>query len=73
MKQIIKKYWWIFLTLLPIITIWYFQYQKDVSFCKDECKYLTSSDIWNIKLNNTQGNRFFPEREQCVDYCLRNK
>jgi len=49
--------------------------KKDI--CKDICIYVPDTKVWRIGggrwIEEKYGNKFFPERKQCIDYCLRNK
>lgn len=41
--------------------------------CKVICVYVPSIKAWRIETIGLDTPRFFPDQEQCIDYCLGNK
>lgn len=39
--------------------------------CLKECRYSRNSRVWILKIE--ESNRYFPNQEQCIDYCLKFK
>ncbi len=80
MKEKIKKIIILVIILVLIgVGIYWYQYQKDVNFCKDVCSYMPNNKTWKINVEGRwlkeklDTSKYFPEQEQCIDYCLRNK
>ena len=58
--------------IVVVIIVGYFFWNNNKNnLCKDECYYNPSGKIW---IFNESGNyKYFPEINQCLDYCRRHK
>ena len=70
----------ILVLILISLGIWWYQNQRGINYCKDNCFYISPKEpsggiisgsdkggYWKYK------DRKFESQEQCADYCLRNK
>jgi hypothetical protein len=67
-----KKKILIFFLIVIIVGLgfWRYKHQQNIKECKQNCTYNTWNELWEYKLENSVGREYFPEKEQCLDYCL---